>query len=231
MSIDEAKDYFGEDVCDLVIKIYDFCRKNGYRIYQHVTDQEYADDIMKRGFICETGKIDSIPKEVLKNKPSGYETNEEGVKIEIYDGGQSEWRVHRSKDELMDTQHFVSNEPCNLDFGILTDPPVSRNGFGATCIFVVSEDFKGSREFIQYGVVESHYDDFEEVEVPETYIKRYVIPKQFCIGYLDVDNRRFVANPDFQFDYGVTDKFALSIMTQQQRDLSVDLNNNIGKKM
>lgn len=227
MSLDEAKKYYGEKLCNLLIKIYDFCKQSEYIIYQHATDIESADNIMKKGFICSSGKIDNIPSDILQSNPIDQETDESGIKTIIYAGGQAPKRMSGIRDELADTQHFFENKYCNLNFGDLTDPIINRSGFGATCIFVVPKDFSGSREFIQYGVVESYYDDWEEREVPEEYFKRNVIPRQFCIGYLDVNNRRFVANPDFQFNYGITDEFALGAITPIQRDLSVELNNNI----
>ena len=51
--------------------------------------------------------------------------------------------------------------------------------------------------------------------------------KKFCIGYLDVKNKRFVANPNFQFNYGITDDFALGRTTPIEIDLTIELENNI----
>ncbi len=59
---------------------------------------------------------------------------------------------------------------------------------------------------------------------------RYVIPKQFCIGFLDVKNKEFVFNPNFQFNYGVTDEFELGISSQIQTDLSTIIQNNTERK-
>ena len=231
MSIEEAKNYYGEELCNLLIKIYDFCKQDGYIIYQHATDLDSANNIMEKGFICFSSNINSIPRESLQTNPIDYEIDEEGVKTTIYNGGQCQLRPSGIRDELADTQNFFENTYCNLDFGNLTNPEINRSGFGATCIFAVSKSFKGSREFIQYGVIENHYDDLEDKEVPETYFERYVIPKQFCIGYLDVINKRFVANPDFQFNYGITDEFVLGTTSATQRDISVELNKSVGRKM
>ena len=231
MSIEEAKAYYGEELCNLLTKIYNFCKRSGYIIYQHATDVDSASHIMKNGFFCLTSIIDSIPSEVLKNNPIDYEIDEDDVKTTIYNGEQCQIRTSGIRDELADTQHFFENTYCNLDFGNLTNPKINRSGFGATCIFVVPKSFQGSREFIQYGVVEAHFDDYSDIEVPETYFERHVIPKQFCIGYLDVKNKKFVANPDFQFNYGITDEFTLGSTTSIQRDLSVELNNNIRQRM
>ena len=231
MSIEETKNYYGEELCNLLIKIYDFCKQDGYIIYQHATDLDSANNIMEKGFICFTSDINSIPSEALQTNPIDYEIDEYGVKATIYNGGQCQLRQDAVRDELSNTQHFFENTYCNINFGDLTNPEINRSGFGATCIFAVSKSFQGSREFIQYGIIETHYDDWEDKEVPETYFERYVIPKQFCIGYLDVTNKRFVANPDFQFNYGITDEFALGAITPIQRDLSVELNNNIGRRM
>ena len=112
-------------------------------------------------------------------------------------------------------------------FGSLTNPNINRSGFGATCIFVVSKEFNGSREYKQFGVVEPYFDDWEGHEIPESYFERHIIPAQFCIGYLDVKNKRFVANPVFQFNYGITDEFKLGTTTSTERDLSIEFENNI----
>ncbi len=230
MSIEEAKNYYGEELCNLLIKIYNFCKQSGYIIYQHATDLDSANNIMKKGFICSTNNINNIPSEALQNNPIDYEIDEDGVKTAIFNGEQCQLRSSGIRDELADTQHFFENTYCNLDFGNLTNPKINRSGFGATCIFIVPKSFQGSREFIQYGIVEAHFDDWEAQEVPETYFERHIVPKQFCVGYLDVKGKRFVANPDFQFNYGITDEFALGAITPIQRDLSVELN-NIGRRM
>ena len=48
MSYEEAKEYYGEELCNLLIKIYDFCKKSGYVIYQHATDLDSANNIIRR---------------------------------------------------------------------------------------------------------------------------------------------------------------------------------------
>lgn len=227
MSYEEAKEYYGEELCNLLIKIYDFCKKSEYVIYQHATDLDSADNILNKGFICSTSKVDSIPSEILEGEPVDCTRNDEGVKVLIYNGEQCRFRENGIRDELSDTQHFFENTYCSLDFGSLTNPNINRSGFGATCIFIVSKDFCGSREYKQFGIVESHFDDWEDQQVPETYFERHIIPKQFCIGYLDINNKRFVANPSFQFKYEITDEFALGTTTATERNLSVELENNI----
>lgn len=76
---------------------------------------------------------------------------------------------------------------------------------------------------MQYGVTDAHFDDWENRQIPKTYFERRVIPTQFCIGYLDVINKRFIVNTNFQFNYGVTDEFALGTTTTSQIDLSNEL--------
>ena len=83
MSIEEAKNYYGEELCNLLIKIYNFCRQSGYIIYQHATDLDSANNIMKKGFICSTNDINNIPSEALQNNPIDYEIDEDGVKTTI----------------------------------------------------------------------------------------------------------------------------------------------------
>lgn len=227
MSYEEAKEYYGEELCNLLIKIYSFCKKSGYVIYQHATDVDSANNILKKGFICSKSEISNVPTEILDAGPIDYTNDENGVKTLIYNRGQCQLRQNGIRDELSDTQHFFENTYCNLDFGNLTNPNVNRSGFGATCIFVVSKDFVGSREYKQFEIVESHFDDWEEQEVPESYFERHIIPAQFCIGYLDVKNKRFVANPVFQFNYGITDEFKLGTTTSTERDLSIEFENNI----
>lgn len=87
----------------------------------------------------------------------------------------------------------------------------------------------GSREYIQYGITEPHFDDWEG-KIPETYFARRVIPKQFCIGFLDVKNKEFVFNRNFQINYGVTDEFELGLSSQIETDLSTIIQNNTGRK-
>lgn len=226
MSYEEAKEYYGEELCNLLIKIYDFCKKSGDVIYQHATDLDSANNIIRNGFICSTSKIASIPIKILENSPVDCIQDENGVKTYIYNGEQCGLRENGIRDELSDTQHFFENTNCNLDFDSLTNPNINRSGFGATCIFVVSKDFHGSREYKQFGVVESHFDDWEDQQVPETYFERHIIPKQFCIGYLDVNNKRFLANSSFRFNYGITDEFVLGTTSATERDLSIELENN-----
>lgn len=107
---------------------------------------------------------------------------------------------------------FFENTYCNLNFASITNPNVNRSGFGVTCLFGVPKSIKDSREYLQYGIIEPHFDEWEDAEIPETYFVRKVIPKQFCIGYLDIENRKFVFNPDFRFNYGITDDFELGSM-------------------
>ena len=94
------------------------------------------------------------------------------------------------------------------------------NGYGPLTELLEKEN--NSFEMWRY-----HFDDWEDQQVPETYFERHIIPKQFCIGYLDVNNKKFVANPNFQFNYGITDEFALGTTTAMERDLSVELENSI----
>lgn len=225
LSIDEAQKYYGKDVCDLLAKIYEYCKKSNYTIYQHTTDVESANNIMKRGFIVSTDIIDEIPAGVLSTNPDDIEVDEDGVKTTFYDAGQCDVRFMGVEDELSDNQHFFQNTVCNLDFGMLTNPNVNRTSTGATLIFCVSNDFEGSREFKKIGVTDSYYDDFDDRLIPETYCERHVIPKQFCIGYLDAENKRFVSNPAFEFEYGIRDEFQLSYVTQHNE--YIDLSNSL----
>lgn len=228
---EEAMLYYGVKCYDLIEKIYKFCREAGYTIYQHATNIESASNIMMKGFCGPSSSIEKVPIDIINKKPDDIEIDEEGVKTKLYNGEKcqtGEFDVFF--DQLSDGQHFFQNTNCRLDFGSLTNPNVNRNpeGIGATILFVVPNSFSGSRDYEQYGVVESHYDDFEDQEVPESYFERHVVPKQFCIGYLDVKNKRFIANPYFQFNYGIADEFELSTTSES---LSIDLNNNIGRKM
>lgn len=228
----EARAYYGEKCCDLLTQIFEFCRGENYTIYQHATSPESANNIMQKGFIVYQDDIDSIPDNILKNNPIAVERDEEGVRTFIYDGDKCKARLSGISDELSDTQHFFANTSCRLDYGDLTDPPVSRNtnGYGATLLFVVSNEVEGSREYEQYGVVEPHYDDWNDEEVEESFFERRVVPRQFCIGYLDVENRRFVANSNFRFNYGVEDGFVMGYESTSQHDLFIQLMNNADKK-
>ena len=230
MTNEEARLYYGEKCYSLIKKIYEFCRESNYVIYQHATDLESADNIMQKGFIVQSEEIDDIPTDILKNKPIAFEYDDERIRTSIYNGGQCEIRLSGVKDELADTQHFFENTYCNLDFDSLSNPNVNRSGFGATCLFCVPRYITGSREYIQYGITDAHFDDWEDRQVPKTCFKRRVIPTQFCIGYLDVINKKFVINPNFQFNYGITDEFALGSTSTSERDLSIELNKTSRRK-
>lgn len=223
MTNEEARLYYGEKCYSLIKKIYEFCRESDYVIYQHATDLESANNIMQKGFIVQSVEIDDIPTDILENMPIAFEYNDERIRTSIYSGGQCEIRLSSIRDELADTQHFFKNTYCNLDFGSLNNPNVNRSGYGATCLFVVPKYLTGSREYMQYGITDAHFDDWEDRQIPKTYFERRVIPTQFCIGYLDVINKKFVVNPNFQFNYGVTDEFALGSTTTSARDLSSEL--------
>ena len=45
-----AKEYYGEELCNLLVKIYDFCKKSGYVIYQHATDLDSANNIINNAY-------------------------------------------------------------------------------------------------------------------------------------------------------------------------------------
>ena len=75
-------------------------------------------------------------------KPFDCTIDDGDAKTLIYNGGQCPIRQSGIRDELSDTQHFYENTYCNLNFGNLTNPNVNRSGIGATCIFVVSKQFK-----------------------------------------------------------------------------------------
>lgn len=218
MTNEEARLYYGEKCYSLIKKIYEFCKESDYVIYQHATDLESANNIIQKGFIVQSVEIDDIPTNILENMPIAFEYDDEGIRTSIYNGGQCEVRLNGVKDELADTQHFFENTYCNLDFGSLSNPNVNRSGFGATCLFVVPKCLTGSRQYVQYGVTDAHFDDWENRQIP----KRQVIPTQFCIGYLDVINKRFILNPNFQLNYGVTDEFALGTTTKSEIDLSIE---------
>ena len=222
MTDEEARLYYGEKCYSLIKKIYEFCKESDYVIYQHATDLESANNIIQKGFIVQSVEIDDIPTNILENMPIAFEYDDEGIRTSIYNGGQCEVRLNGVKDELFDTQHFFENTYCNLDFGSLSNPDVNRSGFGATCLFVVSKYLTGSREYVQYGVTDVHFDDWENRQIPKTYFERHVIPTQFCIGYLDVINKGFILNPNFQLNYGVTDEFALGTTTKSGIDLSIE---------
>ena len=106
MNYEEAKEYYGEELCNLLIKIYNFCKQSGYVIYQHATDLDSANNILKKGFICSTIEIDDIPSEILENGPIDCTYDEDGVKKLIYSAGQCQLRQNGIRDELSDTQHF-----------------------------------------------------------------------------------------------------------------------------
>lgn len=230
MTDEEARLYYGEKCYSLIKKIYEFCKESDYVIYQHATDLESANNTIQKGFIVQSEEIDDIPTNILENMPIAFEYDDEGIRTSIYNGGQCEVRLSGIRDELDDTQHFFENTYCNLDFGILSNPDVNRSGFGATCLFVVSKYLTGSREYVQYGVTDDHFDDWEDRQIPKTYFERHVIPTQFCIGYLDVINKRFILNPNFQLNYGVTDEFALGTTTRSEIDLSIEFDKISSKK-
>ena len=71
MSNEEARLYYGEKCYSLIKKIYEFCRKSNYVIYQHATDLKSADNIIQKGFIVQSEEVDDIPTDILKNKPIG----------------------------------------------------------------------------------------------------------------------------------------------------------------
>ncbi len=227
---EEARLYYGDELCNLIQKIYEFCKKSGYIIYQHATDVKSANKIMTKGYKVLTDKLDELPNDVKSQEPIEIEYDDENARTYIYNGKKCKIRSNGIRDELSDTQHFFENTNCNLNFGDITSPNVSRSNYGATCLFVVSKSITGSREYVQYGIKEEHFDDFEDEVIPETYFARYVIPKQFCIGFLDVKNKEFVFNPNFQFNYGVTDEFELGISSQIQTDLSTIIQNNTERK-
>lgn len=229
MNDEDAKSYYGEECYSLIKTIYKFCKESNQIIYQHATNLESANDIVQRGFIVRGGEIGYIPNDVLKNTPIAFEYDEDGLKSTIYSGPQCELNMRGLRDELDNTQHFFENAYCNLNWSTLSNPNVNRSNFGATCLFVVSKYFKGSREYVQYGVTDSHYDNWEDKQMPETFFERHVIPTQFCIGYLDVINKRFVVNPNFQLNYGITDEFVLGTTFPKQIDLSNKLNQSSRK--
>lgn len=231
---EEARQYYGARCCDLIEKIYRFCREAGYTIYQHATNVESADNIMNKGFYGTERFIQDLPINIKNRQPDYIETDEDGIKTKLYDGGKCQTSEFMPLfDQLSDGQHFFENINCFLDFGSLTNPNVNRNsdGFGATVLFAVSKSISGSRDYEQYGVKDSYYDDCEDREVSEEYFERHVVPKQFCIGYLDVKNKRFVANPNFRFNYGITDEFELGTTSSIEQDLSNDLNNSMGRRI
>ena len=230
MTDEEARLYYGEKCYSLIKKIYEFCKESDYVIYQHATDLESANNTIQKGFIVQSEEIVDIPTNILENMPIAFEYDDEGIRTSIYNGGQCEVRLSGIRAELDDTQHFFENTYCNLDFGILSNPDVNRSGFGATCLFVVSKYLTGSREYVQYGVTDDHFDDWEDRQIPKTYFERHVIPTQFCIGYLDVINKRFILNPNFQLNYGVTDEFALGTTTRSEIDLSIEFDKISSKK-
>lgn len=230
MTYEEALNYYGEDCCNILKRIFNFCKNNNYIIYQHATNVESANNIIERGFIISDITIlEHIPSELYHRTPDSIEYDEEGIKTSIYNGEQCQFGF-LGKDELSDTQHFFENTFCDLDFNDLTDPNINRSGFGATCLFVVSKSVDGSREYYQHCIKESYYDDLDEEEVPETCFERKVIPRQLCIGYLDVKNKTFKFNPNFQFNFGVVDEFELGFSSREEMDLSNEIMNQCGRK-
>ena len=186
MTNEEARLYYGEKCYSLIKKIYEFCKESDYVIYQHATDLESANNIIQKGFIVQSVEIDDIPTNILENMPIAFEYDDEGIRTSIYNGGQCDVRLSGIRDELADTQHFFENTYCNLDFDSLSNPNVNRSGFGATCLFVVPKCLTGSRQYVQYGVTDVHFDDWENRQIPKTYFERQVIPTQFCIGYYKI---------------------------------------------
>ena len=100
MNYEKAKEYYGEGLCNLLIKIYNFCKQSGYVIYQHATDLDSANNIIKNGFVCSTTEIDSIPSEILEDGPIDCIYDEDGVKTLIYNGRQCQLRQSGITDEF-----------------------------------------------------------------------------------------------------------------------------------
>lgn len=61
LSYEEAVNYYGTECCNLLRRIFEYLKKANYVIYQHATNLESADNILKKGFIVETSEIDNIP--------------------------------------------------------------------------------------------------------------------------------------------------------------------------
>jgi hypothetical protein len=227
---EEAKLYFGEELYSLIKKIYDLCKKSGYIIYEHATDVESAEDIIKRGFRVSIDQLDELPTDLQVEEPVDIEYDDENVKTLIFNGKKCKIRSNGIRDELSDTQHFSEISNCRLDFGSIINPNINRSGIGATCLFVVSKNVTGSREYMQYGITEPHFDEFDDKEIPETYFERRVIPRQYCMGYLDVKNKKFIFNKKFQPSYGVTDEFELTISNHSEDDLRTIIHNGSRRK-
>lgn len=225
----EAEEYYGIECCDLIRRIYSFGKNNNYSIYQHATDLNSAQSIIQRGFGKGDVHIDSVPQRFLSSKPIYFESDEDGTKTYFYDGGPVSETDFFKVDELADTQHFFNSE-CNLDFGSLTNANVNRTGKGATCLFMVSNYVKGSRSRYQYCVTESGYDNFSDEEIPERYSIIEVIPRQYCLGYLDVKNKKFVFNPNFQFNFGIDDEFAMGRSNIEEQNLSNEIFRNVHRR-
>lgn len=47
MSIEEAKNYYGEELCNLLIKIYDFCKQDGYINFTINTEEEIEPQVLE----------------------------------------------------------------------------------------------------------------------------------------------------------------------------------------
>ena len=57
VNYEEAKEYYCDELCNLLIKIYNFCKQSGYVIYQHATDLESANNIIKKDLSVQQLKL------------------------------------------------------------------------------------------------------------------------------------------------------------------------------
>lgn len=80
---EEARSYYGDKLCNLIKKIYEFCQKSGYIIYQHATDTESANNIMTKGYKVSTDELDDLPDDIKSQEPIDIEYADENVRTYI----------------------------------------------------------------------------------------------------------------------------------------------------
>lgn len=215
---EEAKEYLGEELVSQIEGIRNLCKDNNLRVYAHGTDTSLAPNIVKRGLTLFHGDmtLEEYKEKTRIDDPEAFFSNWGEEDIYRYDiddvGEREEYELYADYDErVVDTefghlsQHLTPGFPTYTDF-------VGRfiaHNMGYPCSAMVLYAFPPNTtlesDLLSKSYVRCKYVMFDQ----DGYYSRESLNSLFCLGYLDVPNRKFVFNEQFGIHNAFHDSISL----------------------
>ena len=200
---EDAKEYLGKELVEQIEWLKNYCAKNSFEVYAHGTIPEAAKNIVKRGYDLgyKTISFNEYKSATKIINPREYFKDAQGYKCDIGDIGEhEEYEMVYPFEEKVDgsfsghlSQHFTKGFPAS--YKSLVSRFIAHNmGYpcSAMCFFAFPINSSLKQRIKKVYLYRTY-----AIEGDDGYSIREVLNKYFCLGYLDIANKKIYFNKKF----------------------------------